>query len=71
MTKEMIKQYKAAVVDFIWNGKKSKIKYDVLLMSKEDGGAGLVDIELKAKALKATWIQTLESEKDLKTDSVC
>ena len=65
MTKDMMKSIKSQITSFIWSGGKAKIKYNVLIMRKEEGGANLVDIEMKDKALKSTWIQILEHEKDL------
>ena len=41
---------------FIWNGKKSKIKFKILQGLKQDGGAGLVNVEKKNKALKIQWV---------------
>ena len=40
------------VVDFIWDGKSSKIAYNVLVQSIEDGGLELFDFEVKVKAAK-------------------
>ena len=42
----------------MWN-KHDRIKRDTVKGEKADGGVGLVDIELKFKALKAAWSKIL------------
>ena len=49
---QVITEVKQIVVDFIWDGKPSKIAYNVLVQSIEDGGLKLVDFESKVKATK-------------------
>ena len=39
-----------------WNGKKPKIALATLKLNKEDGGLGLVDLRLKDKAIKFSWL---------------
>ncbi len=39
----VFKEIKHIVVDFIWEGKTSKIAYDVLIQQTEEGGLKLVD----------------------------
>ncbi len=46
------REVKHSVVDFIWEGKTSKIAYDVLIQQIEEGGMKLVDFEDKLKSLK-------------------
>ena len=43
-------------------GKKSKISYKILQNPKKEGGLNLVNLNLKDKALKATWPQILYQE---------
>jgi len=45
--------------NFLWNGKRSKIKQDTLCNSYEKGGLQSVDITLKLKALQLSWIKRL------------
>jgi hypothetical protein len=57
--KEVITEVKSLIVDFIWNGKPSKIAYDVLIQQIHDGGLKLVDFESKVKALKVIWVKRM------------
>ena len=45
--------------DFIWGGKRPKIKHNWLTGNFEDGGLKDIDIESKLKALKLSWIKRL------------
>ena len=62
--KYMVKKIDNLIRDFLWNGKKSKVAYNILQVKKEDGGLNLVNLTIKDKALKATWPQILSQEKD-------
>ena len=41
--------------NFIWN-KTDRIKRDTIIGKISDGGAGIVDFELKLRAIKTSWI---------------
>ena len=56
---QVITEVKQIVVDFIWDGKPSKIAYNVLVQSIEDGGLKLVDFESKVKAAKIVFVKRL------------
>ena len=45
--------------DFIWRGKRPKIKHSTLIGNFENGGLKDIDIESKLKALKLSWIKRL------------
>ena len=60
------KQVREEIEKFLWNGSRPKIKYDVLTKSKYQGGAHLIDFDVKDKSLKITWIQILAKEPKLK-----
>ena len=45
--------------DFLWDGKRPKIKHAALLSSYELGGLKSLDIESKIKALQLSWIKRL------------
>ena len=45
--------------DFIWRGKRPKIKYSTLIGNFENGGLKEIDIESKLKVLKLSWIKRL------------
>ena len=53
----VIKEVKELIVDFIWDGKRPKIAYDVLIQEIGDGGLKLMDMESKVKSLKAIWVK--------------
>ena len=65
MEKDLYTEFKDMVMKFIWNGSKPKIPYDVLILPKEEGGMGLIDLATKNKALKVAWIQILKDEPKL------
>ena len=48
--------------NFIWNGKKAKVAYNILQNQKVDGGLNLVNLKAKDKSLKVTWPQILDQE---------
>ena len=45
--------------DFIWDGKKPKIKHSTLIGNYEDGGLRDIDICSKIKALQLSWLKRL------------
>ncbi len=53
----VFKEVKAIMLDFIWDGKPSRIAYDVLIQSIGNGGLKLMDIDTKVKFLKAVWVK--------------
>ena len=65
MPAHMEKELKNLIVNFIWNGARPKISYEMLILPKNQGGAGLVDILAKSKALKVSWINILQTEAEL------
>ena len=60
----IIKNMDNIVREFLWNGKKGKIAYNILQNPKREGGLGLVHLKNKDKSLKATWPQILDKEKE-------
>jgi hypothetical protein len=42
---------------FLWNGKRDKVKREILTISYEDGGLKMIDIKLFCQALEMTWIK--------------
>ena len=53
----VISEIKSIVVDFLWDGKPSKIAYDILIQQIDAGGLKLMDIDSKVKALKTMWVK--------------
>ena len=43
--------------EFIWNGKKAKIKHSSLIGECRDGGLLTVDIDTKIPSLKISWVR--------------
>ena len=48
------------VVNFIWNGKKPKIKRDTLIGTKDKGDLELPDFEIVAKSLQCAGVKTMK-----------
>ena len=45
--------------EFIWNGKRNKIKRTTLCKSLEKGGLNMVEINVFIDSLKVTWIRKM------------
>ena len=50
-----IREARAHLFKFLWNGKKSHIKSNTLIGDLNTGGLRMVDIELQNKAFKLAW----------------
>ena len=55
----VIQEVKNILLDFLWDGKKAKIAYDVIIQNITDGGLKMVDFGEKVKSLKVSWIKRL------------
>ena len=53
--KDVITELKVIQKNFIWRGRKPKIKHSTLIGDYVDGGLKDIDIEMKFKALKLFW----------------
>ena len=56
ITDTVVPQVEGAFKDFLWQGKREKIPLETLMLNKEDGGLGLVNIQIKHEALLYNWI---------------
>ena len=56
LNRKMVKEIEDTIHDFIWNGKREKIPLSTLQARKEDGGLGLINIELKHHSLTCAWV---------------
>ena len=56
---KLFKKINKMLYDFLWDGKPDKIKRHTAKLSLENGGLGMIDIELFDKAMKLTWIRRL------------
>ena len=62
MSDSMHKTINNDIVNFLWNGKKPKIALKILQSDKKSGGLQLVNLRLREKALKASWVKILYNE---------
>ena len=53
---KVFKEIKLLITDFIWEGKTSKISYNTMIQTIENGGSGLTNLETKCNALMYNWI---------------
>ena len=65
MPERFIKRIHDAMLAFIWNERRPKVKFNILCASKEQGGLNLVNIKNKDLALKASWIPYLNDDPTL------
>ena len=65
LPENIIKKLEAMFINYIWDGKKAKIPIEILQKSKHEGGLGLVNLRLRDKALKISWIQTINQDKSV------
>ena len=69
-----IKDVNKLIYSFLWSSR-DRIKRNTLIGPIRSGGIGLVDIETKLKALKASWVSRLYNDtgniKDFLTDILC
>ena len=52
------------IADFVWNGKKPKIKRDTLIGAKERGGLDLPEYEIITKSLLCPWVKRMKDGAD-------
>ena len=67
----IFKQWQRDISNFIWQGKKPRIKFKSLQDAKERGGLGLPDLKLYFKACCLMWIRDwimLENQKMLQLE---
>ena len=57
--KQFITDLMLLFYDFIWNGKKDKIKRKTLCKPLEEGGLNMIDVNVFIESLKVTWIRKL------------
>lgn len=58
---QVYREYKRLVTTFIWNGKKSKVSYDTLVLQIDQGGLNLMDPETRVKVALLQWVRRLIS----------
>lgn len=56
---DFFQEAKAAILNFIWEGKPAKIKYQKLIQNYENTGLKLCDLRIKNDSLKTVWIKKI------------
>jgi hypothetical protein len=54
-----IQRIKELITDFVWNGRRPKVKYKCLIDEYNNGGIKLPDFEAKVKTQRIIWIKKL------------
>lgn len=57
--KNQIKILARMLYNFIWDGKKEKVKSQTLIGKYDDGGLNMIDVESHIQMLKMVWIKRL------------
>ena len=64
---EFIEKTRKLFTEFIWSGKKPKIKFSRLEQTRRQGGGGLVNMVKKIESLKLGWVFKLQERPDLQS----
>ena len=59
-----ISNIKNIIVDFVWSGGSSKIKYNAIINDKSEGGLSLPDIESIVKTRRIIWLKQIFDERN-------
>lgn len=62
MTQEQYKEFKAIILEFLWEGRKPKIAYSKLILPYSKGGLKLHNIMIRNKAMRLAWIPKMLNE---------
>ena len=62
MSEKMVTKLESMCVQFIWNGKKTKIPLQTLYQLPQHGGLKLINLRLRDIVLKIAWVQIIQSE---------
>ena len=57
--KHVILNVKRKILEFIWNTKRPKVKYQILIKDYDNGGIKLPDIELSLQTQRVLWAKIL------------
>ena len=58
-TEKYIDEVKSAFTNFIWNGRKSKIKYKALISNINEGGINLTDFSSRSTTQNIMWCKRM------------
>ena len=63
MQEKIIKRIEKMFFDFIWEGKRNRVKKEICFLPRKMGGIGMVDIRTSLKTQKIMWVKRiLEAE---------
>jgi exonuclease III len=54
---KVIKEVNSLIYEFVWQGKRDKIKRDILVQDYDNGGLKMIDFDMVIKAAKVNWIK--------------
>ena len=57
--KHFFVEFERLIIDFIWSGKKAKIKKSILYASKNEGGLDVPRLLSQDKAAKISWLHRI------------
>ena len=60
---ETMRNIDKILFDYLWDKKPQKIKKEVVIKPKTEGGLAMVDVNKKHIALKLTWTKRIIEEK--------
>ena len=61
-TAEIMKKLKDIIVEYLWEGKPSKIAFEQLIQDYHNGGVKMVDLQAKHIALKTKWFKLIQGK---------
>ena len=56
---QFLKELSSLFYDFLWSGKKDKIKREITIKPYESGGLKMIDVQCFLSALKITWLKRI------------
>ena len=62
--KLVVLNIKCKTIEFIWNTKRPKLKYETLIKEYKDGGIKLVDFETCLKTQRVMWVKRIVTGED-------
>ena len=65
MEEHFVQKIEKCFLDYIWKGGVPKIAKAILQGNKEDGGLGLVNLRVKEKSLKISWIMYMQYDVEI------
>ena len=60
--KDILNKINSMIYDFLWSGKREKIKRSTLIGNKLKGGLEMIDLDSYIRTIKLKWIKALTSD---------